>query len=160
MTSKKLVKVSIEQFDADQLKEAARQGRLYLAPAEVSEEQRQADILRYVSHIDDCAAPPYAGGIGCLWQAIVTHPAFADSWHIRRGKRKGQANRSFVTGVVDFLRLCGVYRTSCTTHLHFSLEGVKRKTAVYNNMAQYPTTRAQRKAIEELIHDFRIFSNH
>ena len=148
-----LQKVSIEQFNADLLREAARQGRLYLATAEVSEEQRQADILRYVSRIDDLATQPE--NIGRLWQAIVTHPAFAGHWHIRRGQRKGEANRSFVTSVVDYLRDRGVYRADYTTHLHFRLESVNRKTAVYNNMAQYPTTRAQRKAIDELIYSFR-----
>lgn len=154
-----LQKVSIEQFNADLLREAARQGRLYLATAEVSEEQRQADILRYVSRIDSYAAmsddeEQNKKNIRRLWQAIVTHPALAGHWHIRRGQRKGEVNYSFVTSVVDYLRDRGVYRADYTTHLHFRLEGVTRKTAVYNNMAQYPVSRTQRKAIDELIDSF------
>lgn len=151
-----LRKVSIDRFDADMLREAARQGRLYLAaPAEVSEEQCRTEVLRYVSRIHPCAAPPYAGRIGRLWQDIVAHPAFAGCWHIRRGKNMGQPNRSFVTAVADYLRLRGVYTATYTTQLHFLLEGVTRKNAVYNNMAQYPTSRAQRKAVGELLENFR-----
>lgn len=150
-----LLRVGIEQFDADTLREAARQGRLYLAPAEVSEEQRQADILRYVARIDSCAAPPYTESISRLWKAIIAHTAFADCWHIRRGKRKGQVNRSFVTNIVALLHDRGVYQAASTTHLHFLLEDVTQRNVVYTNIVQYRTTRVQQDTIKKLIHDFR-----
>ena len=81
--------VLVEDFNIDILREAFRQGRLYIrteakSAKSIREEGIQA-ILQYVSRIHACAYQAYAPTIHQLWEAILHSPELGDLFFRERG---------------------------------------------------------------------------
>ena len=101
-----LRKVRPEDFDADALLRAAREGRLFIAPA--AERQPLTEVLDYVERIREYATNPHVREI---WEAILSHERLAPLFYLTRySSQRGQINWYRVTAVVCLLQENGVYR--------------------------------------------------
>ena len=141
--SKNLQKVTLDDFNIAALRQAAREGRLFIQPAQVSEQQEREEgirlILQYVSQIDDCASAPYRQCIGRLWQDIMAS-SLADLFFFSRySSSRGKPNWYRVTAFVCLLRESNVYRKDefSAVDLHLRLEHTTRRNNRYNGMSRY-----------------------
>ncbi|MBQ6056091.1 MAG: hypothetical protein IJL34_00305 [Treponema sp.] len=145
-----------EDFDAQTLYDAAREGRLYLVKNEDATDDaklqalRQREALEYVAVIDGFAAPEWQTCIHELWQGIVDDPLFTDALLMKKGRKRGQLNRYFLTNIVFRLQALDVYRCDDLVELHRKLEGVDEKNSIYKSSGAYPLSRTQQQRLLEL----------
>lgn len=139
LETKKWVRVREEDFQQmEALRQAAREGRLFILPAEVmnqvaagtagtglcpsvpsaepltqaaKREQSIQAILAYVARIDDCAEEAYRPYMQAIWEAILRSETLGDSFFLYRYENnRGEPNFYRVTAAVEILRQKGVYR--------------------------------------------------
>lgn len=159
-TKTTLRQVRPEDLDVRLLRQLAREGRLYFDPNEPSEairsEERQQEILQYVSEIDDCVTPAYVPFISLIWKRIISDDRLNDRLFISKGRHQGQANRYRVMAIVNVLYEMGVYAHNTYTllDLHHRLEHTTHKDSVYTSRLNYALTRQQavllRRVIKEI----------
>ncbi len=158
--SKNLSQVRIEDFDIRLLRQAAREGRLYLKPSETTETQKQqqaiAAILQYVSSIEDCASTSYRTHVRTIWNCIVNNPTIQPSLIMRQGRHCGEPNKYRITAIATILLNRGVYRKEEFTavDLHLRVEHATRRNVYYTNMDKYWLEADERKALNEIFKDF------
>ena len=136
-----LTEVRPEDFDADALLRAAREGRLFVAPAR--ERQPLTEVLDYVERIREYAT-------------TLSHEQLAPLFYFTRyTSQRGQINWYRVTAVVCLLREQGVYRNDVTAlKLHLRLEGTSRRTNRYTGMARYQLDRPELLAVRRIVKSF------
>jgi len=162
MAKQNLTQVRIEDFNIAALRKAAREGRLFIQPSTVSEEEKQAqslsEILLYVSRIRECADARYLSSIDEIWRLIIHEPAIMACLITSRGKRQGLPNYYRVTSLVNFLLESGVYRKKEFTavDLHLRLEQTTRRNGHYTGSASCYFTRAQFVLMNRILDQFRI----
>ena len=146
-----LRKVRPEDFDADALLRAAREGRLFIAPA--AERQPLTEVLDYVERIREYATNPHVREI---WEAILSHEQLAPLFYLDRyASKRGQINWYRVTAVVIVLREKGVYRQDMTAvQLHKRLEGTNRVTNRYNGISRYLLEQRELNFVRKIIERF------
>ena len=114
-----LRKVRPEDFDADALLRAAREGRLFIAPA--VEKHPLTEVLDYVERIREYATNPHVREI---WEAILSHEQLAPLFYLTRYAHlentrvlKGQkVTRGQRIGQV------GMSGNSFAPHLHYEIQ--------------------------------------
>ena len=146
-----LLKVRPEDFDADALMRAAREGRLFIQP--VSQEQPLTEVIDYVERIRQYATTPHVREI---WEAILSHERLAPLFRLTRySATRGQINWYRVTAVVCLLREKGVYRQDVTAvQLHKCLEGADHVTNRYNGMDRYRLEKQELRIVRQIIDKF------
>ena len=146
-----LTEVRPEDFDAAALMRAAREGRLFVAPAR--ERQPLTEVLDYVERIREYATTPHVREI---WEAILGQEQLAPLFYFTRyTSQRGQINWYRVTAVVCLLREQGVYRNDVTAlKLHLRLEGTSRRTNRYTGMARYQLDRPELLAVRRIVKSF------
>lgn len=155
-----LKKVHPEDFDAEALMAAAREGRLYVelkldeATTDQLLAQCRQEALDYVSAIDAFAAPEWQPHIKALWQTILNDEVFASSLMMQKGRNRGQLNKCVVTNMVLHLQVLGVYGGDNLFLLHKELEHVNQKNSIYKSMGKYRLIERQRRKIRELKDSF------
>lgn len=155
-----LKKVHPEDFDAEALLAAAREGRLYVeskldeATTDRLLAQCRQEALDYVSAIDTFAAPEWLPHIKEMWQTILNDEAFASSLMMQKGRNRGRLNKYVVTNIVLHLQVLGVYSGDNLFLLHKELEHVNQKNSIYKSMGKYSLTAKQRRKIRELKESF------
>lgn len=156
-----LKEVTLDDFNIAALRKAAREGRLFIQPSAISpeEEKRQslADVLKYVSRIDQCVCAEWQDGIHQLWQEIIRVPELADCLITTRGKRQGKPNYYRVTSLVAYLLEKSVYRKQdfSTVDLHLILEQTDHRNSIYTGSATTYFTRAQFLLLNRILNDCR-----
>jgi len=157
---KNLIQVRIEDFDIRLLRQAAREGRLFIQPSETSETERQqqaiAQILQYVASIEDCASIKYRTHVRTIWNSIVRHPTILPTLIMRQGRHRGEPNKYRITAIATILLNRGVYRNEefSAVDLHLRLEHATRRNVYYTNMDKYWLEAAERRALYEIFKDF------
>lgn len=152
-----LKEVTLDDFNIAALRKATREGRLFIQPSQVSEEERQqqslAEILRYVSRIRDCADSVYHDTIDEVWRRIIEEPAIASCLITTRGKRQGLPNYYRVTSLVAYLLEKNVYRKRdfSTVELHLRLEQTRKRNSIYTGSASCYFTQAQFRLLNTLL---------
>ena len=155
-----LKKVHPEDFDAEVLLAAAREGRLYVesnlddATTDQLLFQCRQEALDYVSAIDTFAAPEWLPHIKEVWQTILNDEAFASSLMMQKGRNRWRLNKYVVTNIVLHLQVLGVYSGDNLFLLHKELEHVNQKNSIYKSMGKYSLTAKQRRKIRELKESF------
>ncbi len=159
---KKLKQVRIEDFCASLLRQAAREGRLYVRPSGISEtgklRQTLAAILQYVSSIDECASARYRGRVRSIWEGIVHNPDIRHSLVMHKGRNCGEPNKYRITALVTFMLNCGVYRAGefSAVDLHLRLERATNRNRYYTSMDKYCPTGSERKTLRQIISSVEI----
>lgn len=149
--------VLIEDFNIAALRKAAREGRLFIQPTAVSPEEEKrrslAEVLRYVSRIDQCVCAEWQDSIHQLWQEIIQVPELANCLITTRGKRQGLPNYYRVTSLVAFLLERNVYRKRdfSTVELHLRLEQTCKRNSIYTGSASCYFTQAQFRLLNSLL---------
>lgn len=146
-----LKKVRPEDFDADALLRAAREGRLFIQP--VSQEQPLTEVINYVERIRQYATTPHVREI---WEAILSHERLAPLFRLTRySAKRGQINWYRVTAVVCLLREKGVYRQDVTeVQLHLCLEGISRRNSKYTGKDNYSLERSELLIVRQIVKNF------
>ena len=155
--------VLVEDFNIDTLREAFRQGRLYIrteakSATSIREEGIQA-ILRYVSRIHACASPAYASSIHQLWEEILHSPELGDLFFLNRySSNRGQPNWYRVNAVVTVLLEHNIYRQDEFTavQLHLLMEQTDKRNSHYTGMNRYLLERHQVRTLMQYTERFRI----
>lgn len=156
MTKQKLRKVGIEDFDIRLLRQAAREGRLYLQPElqpVTQQEEGIRQILQYVQTIDGCASDRFRPFIRRLWQQVLYDGELGNLFFFTRySLKRGQVNWYRVTVLVCLLREWKVYKHEFTaSELHCRLESSKKRSKYYTGMGRYLFDRNQRTVIRTII---------
>ena len=145
-----------EDFDAQAMYDAAREGRLYVVVYEDEMDDaillalRQREALEYVGAIDCFVAPAWQAHIHELWQAIVGDPLFTDDLLMKKGRKRGLLNYYFLTNIVFRLKEWKIYLCKNLIELHLKLEKSDEKTSVYKSSGAYPLNRKQQQRLREL----------
>lgn len=147
----------------EDLRQAAREGRLYILPAEVintskREESIQA-ILTYVARIDDCAEETYRPHIRAIWEAILRSEQLKSLFVLQRGeKKRGNPNYYRVTVTVEYLQAIGVYKTNILLpDLHRKMEQIKSNDPTephYLSKSNYPLDDSGKSTISDIVLKF------
>ncbi len=154
---KQLRKVRPEDFDAEMLMAAAREGRLYLdmthdeATLEQLLARCQREALDYVSAIEDYVAPDWQPNIKELWTALLRDAFFAPQLVLQKGRSQGQLNKYLVTNIVDCMRGIKVYQCETLLELHKKMEGVGKKNSIYKSAGMYCLNWEQKQRFHELV---------
>ncbi|MCI6118523.1 MAG: hypothetical protein MR717_04435 [Prevotella sp.] len=148
-----LRKVCPEDFDADALLRAAREGRLFIAPA--AERQPLTEVLDYVERIREYATNPHVREI---WEAILSHERLAPLFYLTRySSQRGQINWYRVTAVVCLLQENGVYRKDiAAVQLHLCLERVSKRNKRYTGKDRYLLERPELLIVRQIVKDFSL----
>ena len=160
----KMVRVREAMFQqVEALRQAAREGRLFILPAEVintskREESIQA-ILTYVARIDDCAEEVYRPHIRAIWEAIVRSEQGKNLFVLqRREKKRGNPNYYRVTVTVEYLQAIGVYKTNILLpDLHRKMEQIKSNDPTephYWSKSNYPLDDSGKSTISDIVLKF------
>lgn len=110
---KKLKRVRPEDYDAEALMAAAREGRVYIAENEecISKEQVVIAVRAYVQRINILATPNYASSVDELWEQILSTDEFVDFLMPGTRTRKCKTfNKYNVMRIIGVLRENGVYQ--------------------------------------------------
>ena len=155
--------VLVEDFNIDTLREAFRQGRLYIRteakPATSIREEGIQSILQYVSRIHACASQAYAPTIHQLWEAILHSPELGDLFFLNRySSNRGQPNWYRVNAVVTVLLERHIYRQDQYTavQLHLLMEQSDKRNSHYTSMNRYLLERHQIRILMQYTERFRI----
>ena len=152
-----LVEVRAEDFDVQTLRQAALEGRLYVAQPALTEEEAEtqrrlgcAQIMEYVKRIDCYATLP---AVDELWSEIVDDELLQPTLFMWRYSRcRGQVNWYRVTAIVCLLYELGVYSQELTAvRLHCLLEGTERRTSRYTGMSRYLLEQHEQHRIKDMI---------
>ena len=157
----KLVRVREEMFQqVEALRQAAREGRLFILPAEVintskREESIQA-ILTYVARIDDCAEEAYRPHIRAIWEAILRSEKLGDLFFLYRyTQTSGNPNWYRVTAAVEVLQQKRVYRPEFSLpDLHRRMELLKpddKPKSSYSSKDRYCLNRREKEELSNLV---------
>ena len=151
------IQVSPEDFNYSDLRLAAIEGRLFVTPRVLSDEQLREQaiqsILEYVGRIRDCASAEYQDTIGDIWRRMLCDDTTSRLFFFERNVgQKGKPNFYRVNAVVFILREHGVYRKEefTATALHCLLENSPKRTNVYMGANKYFPSSEERRAILEL----------
>jgi hypothetical protein len=160
METKNLRQVNLATISESELLEAARQGRLFIAPAiDYSERKAEstAQILNYVSTINSYASLPYHSTINRLWENILNDAQLQPLFLLNRyTSTRYQPNWYRVTAVVCLLREWGIYRHDVTAiQLHMLLEHSTHRTNRYNGMSRYLLDHKDVVALKRLTATFK-----
>ena len=160
----KLVRVREEMFQqVEALRQAAREGRLFILPAEEinaskREESIQA-ILTYVARIDDCGEDADRAPIRASWEAILRSEQLKNLFVLQRGEKK-RVNPSYyrVTVTVEYLQAIGVYKTNILLpDLHRKMEQIKSNDPTephYLSKSNYPLDDSGKSTISDIVLKF------
>ena len=155
--------VLVEDFNIDKLREAFRQGRLYIrtetkSATSLRKEGIQA-ILRYVSRIHACASQAYASSIHQLGKEILHSPELGDLFFLNRySSNRGQPNWYRVNAVMTVLLEHNIYRQEDFTavQLHLMMEQSDKRNSHYTSMNRYLLERHQIRMLMQYTERFRI----
>ena len=148
-------KVPIGDMTAEVVLSLWLRGELYVKPKKLLDDAmlltlRQREALEYVAAIDGFVAPEWQACIHELWQGIVGDPLFTDALLMKKGRKRGQLNRYFLTNIVFRLQALDVYLCDDLVELHYKLEGVDEKNSIYKSSGAYPLSRTQQQRLLEL----------
>ena len=148
-----LRRLSPKDFNATLIEELTRQGRVFIAPARLTDKDAyKREVLDYVRRIADYAADAWQEDIERLWQQIVDAPCFRDCLALKKGLRAGHMNRYTVTNIVCRLQGKGVYRRDVPMlTLHLKLEGTTKRNRYYTSCGNYDLTREAKGVLRELL---------
>ena len=148
-----LRKVRPEDFDADALLRAAREGRLFIAPT--AEKHPLTEVLDYVERIREYATNPHVREI---WEAILSHEKLAPLFYLTRySSQRGQINWYRVTAVVCLLQENGVYRKDiAAVQLHLCLERASKRNKRYTGKDRYLLERPELLIVRQIVKDFSL----
>lgn len=161
METKNLRQVNLATISESELLEAARQGRLFIAPATTDYSERKADsiaqIFNYVSTINSYASKSYRETISSLWTTILNDAQLQPLFLLNRyTSTRYQPNWYRVTAVVCLFREWGIYRHDVTAlQLHMKLEHSTHRTNRYNGMSRYLLDRKDSVALKRLAATFK-----
>ena len=151
---KHFIRVSPKDFNYSEIRLAAMEGRLYITPRTISEDQLREEriqrILEYVGRIDHCVSDEYRATIGSIWNQILHDSTTAHLFFFERNVgQRGTPNFYRVNAVVFVLREWGIYRKDefTATKLHCLLEDSPKRTNVYMGANKYYPTLEEKKAI-------------
>jgi len=150
--------IPVEEFDIDTLREAFRQGRLYIRTAgtpnvNTREEGIQA-ILRYVARVENCANEAYRLSIRRIWERILRSPELSDSFFLNRySNSRGRPNWYRVNATVAALLEMNVYRKQSysAVQLHLMMEQSTKRNNHYTGMNRYLLNRRELSALFRLL---------
>ena len=151
-----LWRVHPEDFDAEKLLAAAREGRLYVdmtdeeTAVEQLLKQRKREALDYVNSIDKYVVPEWQPHIKMLWTMLLDDPLFTPLLVLQKGKHQGLLNRYLVTNIVFHLQVLNVYQCNSLIELHKKLEGVNEKNSIYKSAGLYSLSSTQRQRLRQL----------
>ncbi len=151
-----LWRVRPEDFDAEKLLAAAREGRLYVdmtdeeTAVEQLLKQRKLEALDYVNSIDEYVVPEWQPHIKMLWTTLLDDPLFTPLLVLQKGKHQGLLNRYLVTNIVFHLQVLNVYQCNSLIELHKKLEGVNEKNSIYKSAGLYSLSSTQRQRLRQL----------
>lgn len=153
--AQKFQPVHPEDFDAEALKQAAEEGRLFITPSPRSIlrtlQSNARQVLRYVAPLRTYAHPTYRPQYHTLWKAIVNHPNLFQRFTIQKGKNEGSMNKYLIMSIVDCLKNLGFYQDLNSLQLHRILEKIDTRNKYYNNMGQYVLEPSDSKILRELL---------
>lgn len=152
-TSSNLKRLSPKDFNATLLEELTRQGRVFIAPARLTDKDAyKREVLDYVQQIDDYVTDTWRRDIDELWQQIVDAPCFADCLTMKKGVQAGHMNRYTVTNIVCVMQNKGVYRGEVSLQtLHLRMEGTTKRNKYFLSNGNYPLNHDARVMLKELL---------
>lgn len=153
--AQKFLPVRPEDFDAEALKQAAEEGRLFITPSSCSISRtlknNARQVLRYVAPLRTYTNPTYRSQYHNLWKTIVNHPNFFQRFTIQKGKNEGSMNKYFIMAIVDCLKNLGLYQNVNSLQLHRVLEKIDTRNTYYNSMGQYALECSESRILRELM---------
>lgn len=156
---RQLREVRIEDFDTELLLQAAREGRLFIAPGKEESDGREQQyldsILDYVKPIAAYATCPCVGDI---WEAVLRDERLTPLFFLTRyGSSRGQVNWYRVTALMCLMRDEGLYcQDISASGLHCILEGTTRRNRRYTGMGRYLFDREQIRIIRQIVNKMRL----
>lgn len=140
--AKNLQKVSLADYSIADLKKAAREGRLFIQPAEVSETEKRikgiSHIKQYVSRINKYTCSCFSEHIDSIWEQVIATPEVAAKLFITRQKTEGTPNFYLVNSIVSIMRENGVYDHAYTLlQLSKIMENTNEKPKSYKGRNSY-----------------------
>lgn len=151
----KIQPVRPEDFDAEALKQAAEEGRLFIVPSprslSITLKNNARQVLLYVAPLRAHTNKTYYAHHRGLWKKIVNHPDFFGRFTIQKGKNEGSMNKYFIMSIVDCLKNLGFYQEVTSLQLHRILEQTDTRNKYYNNMGQYALERSDVRILRELL---------
>ena len=123
-------KVSEEGFDVEELRIAAREGRLFMIPRRTVPDKQSViiNVRAYVARIERMVAPDYRTTINCIWNRLFEIETLAD---MMMPKPKSRKFRDFdkytVMSVVGILIERGVYQYHTQREYCCALEQITRE---------------------------------
>lgn len=163
MNNKKqqLLEVSIEDFDIDLLRRAAREGRLFVAPegsaqGKQTTDNRQQLVVSILTYVQPIAVYSSCPRVDDIWEAVLRDPHLAPLFFFSRySSSRGKVNWYRVTALVCLMRENGIYNKDIPAQrLHCILEGTQRRTNRYTGMSRYLFEHAQIRALREILNKF------
>ena len=159
---RQLREVSIEDFDIDLLRRAAREGRLFIAPegsttGSLTIDNRQQLVVSILTYVQPIAVYSSCLRVGDIWEAILHDPRLAPLFFFQRySSSRGKVNWYRVTALVCLMRENGIYNKDIPAQrLHCILEGTQRRTNRYTGMSRYLFEHAQIRALREILNKFK-----
>lgn len=107
MTKNNLVRP--EDFNIEELWEAAREGRLILLPRKVDRTQTRKDVLQYVDRIRPLVSHKFRPYIDELWEQILACDEFMDYLTHSKARKFTQFNKYNLMRIIGVLREARVY---------------------------------------------------
>lgn len=147
----------VERFDLNTIRQAFREGRLYIQPAELTTEQLLekgiCQILQYVQHIDACASEEYQAHMRSLWNSVLHDDTLQPLCFMSKGKRKGEPNWYRITCIVCLMREWNIYRRRDFTavDLHLLLEQTGHRNQIYDSSSHYYLEVHQMQKLKKIV---------
>lgn len=153
--------VLVEDFDLQAIRQAFREGRLYIQPQAKSEaeirEEGICQILQYVQSIEACASQEYYAHMRSLWDSVLHDDTLQPLCFMSKGKRKGKPNWYRITSIVCVMREYNVYRKRdfTTVDLHLLLEHSDHRNQIYESSTHYYLEHPQLMILKKIMQNFK-----
>jgi len=155
--NKRLIQVSPDDFDVQQLLLAAREGRLYVEekPQTVSRETVMDNVRVYVRRISSLVTCRYRGQIDALWEDIFHCDLLMD---LLMPKPKARKCRDFdkygVMRIIGVLRVKGVYEQRSDPQFDALLEEQGKDSPYRRYLGQGLERHCQLVALRRIVEAF------
>lgn len=124
----------------DELRQAAREGRLYLVPKseEVSRKAVVNNVRTYVKGIETFASKPFKDKVGLVWEEVFKQEVFVDMLMPNPKQKKCRLfNKYTVMRIVGIMREHGVYDERYTARkISAALEGVSHEESYHSFLSR------------------------
>lgn len=155
---KKIIKVRLEDFDVEMLKQKAREGKLFIETS--NEEYKREEVINnvraYVARIKPLVTPPFRDHIDSIWEAIFQNTVLMPLLMPTGRAEFKEFDKYKVLRIIGVLHNKQVYEFRSDMEAFCMLESTRNKSDKYRRFLGAGLDKPYLKELRTIVSNFNI----